>query len=95
VNGKKAILASWYTGVAYIFTVLLLILPFLSLDNIYLSLTSGIAVAIIAGFNYYYAVVKDEKFGARFWEMVILSFSVAALSFGVGWVLRLFLGIEL
>ncbi|MBN2742557.1 MAG: VIT1/CCC1 transporter family protein [Marinilabiliaceae bacterium] len=95
-NGKKAIKASWYTGVAYIFTVMCLIMPFLLLDNVYLSLslTLSAAALIIAGFNYYYAVVKDEKFGARFTEMILLSFGVAALSFGVGWALRHFMGIE-
>ena len=95
-NGKRAVTASWYTGIAYIFTVLFLIVPFLLGHNIYvsLSMTLAIAVAIIASFNYYYAVVKNEKFGARFVEMVILSFSVAALSFGVGWVLRAFFNID-
>ena len=95
-NGKKDINASWYTGVAYMLTVLLLILPFLVLSNVYLSLgiTLTVAVGIIASFNYYYAVVKNEKFGARFVEMIILSFSVAALSFGVGWLLRGVFGID-
>lgn len=95
-NGKKAVKASWYTGLTYIMTVILLIMPFLLLDNIYvsLSITLGIAVCIIASFNYYYAIVKDERFKARFLEMVLLSFSVAALSFGVGWALRSFFGIE-
>lgn len=96
-TGKHALKASWYTGLAYITTVILLILPFLTIENIYLSLgiTLTTAVAIIAGFNYYYAVVKDEKFGTRFTEMVILSGSVAALSFGVGWLLRHFFNIDL
>jgi VIT1/CCC1 family predicted Fe2+/Mn2+ transporter len=95
-NGKHAIKASWYTGLAYLLTVTLLIMPFLVLNNIYLSLSLTLitAVGIIAGFNYYYAVVKEEKFGTRFTEMVILSGSVAALSFGVGWLLRQFFGIE-
>jgi VIT1/CCC1 family predicted Fe2+/Mn2+ transporter len=95
-NGKKAIKASWYTGIAYIFTVLCLIMPYLLLDNIYISLglTLTAAALIIAAFNYYYAVVKDEKFGSRFTEMILLSFGVAALSFGVGWGLRYFMGID-
>jgi len=95
-NGKHAATASLYTGIAYMFTVALLILPFLLLQNVYLSLTITLctAVLIIAGFNYYYAVVKDENFIRRFSEMAILSLSVAALSFGVGILLRKFLGIE-
>ncbi len=95
-TGKHAGTASLYTGIAYIFTVALLILPFLLLHNIYLSLSITLvtAVLIIAAFNYYYAVVKDERFIRRFGEMALLSLSVAALSFGVGFVLRKFMGID-
>ena len=96
-TGKHAGTASLYTGIAYIFTVTLLILPFLLLHNVYISLaiTLTTAVLIIAGFNYYYAIVKDEKFIRRFAEMAALSLSVAALSFGVGYLMRRFMGIEL
>ncbi len=95
-TGKHAGRASLYTGVAYLFTVAALILPFLLLHHIYLSLciTLAVAVLIIAGFNYYYSVVKDERFTRRFAEMAVLSLSVAALSFGVGFLLRKFFGIE-
>jgi VIT1/CCC1 family predicted Fe2+/Mn2+ transporter len=94
--GKHAVKASVYTGIAYLFTVIILILPYLLIHNVYLSLclTLSAAVLIIAGFNYYYAVVKDEKFIRRFTEMAILSLSVALLSFGVGFILRQFFGIE-
>lgn len=94
--GKHAATASLYTGIAYLFTVGLLILPYLILHNVYLSLSITLctAVLIIAGFNYYYSVVKDENFVRRFSEMALLSLSVAALSFGVGFILRKFMGIE-
>jgi VIT1/CCC1 family predicted Fe2+/Mn2+ transporter len=94
--GKGAVKAAVYTGIAYIFTVTILILPFLLLRNVFLSLglTLSGAVLIIAAFNYYYSVVKEEKFIRRFSEMIILSFSIAALSFGVGFVLRKFFGID-
>jgi vacuolar iron transporter family protein len=95
-TGKHAGKASIYTGIAYIFTVLILILPYLLLRNVYLSLGLMLlgAVLIIAAFNYYYAVVKDEKFSRRFTEMISLSMGVALLSFGVGLLLRQFFGIE-
>jgi len=95
-TGKHAGKASFYTGIAYIFTVAALILPYLLLHNVYLSLSITLvtAVLIIAGFNYYYAVVKDEQFIRRFGEMALLSLSVAALSFGVGFLLRKFMGID-
>ena len=94
--GKHAVKASVYTGIAYIFTVILLILPYLLFHYVYFSLglTLLIAILIIAAFNYYYSVVKEEKFSRRFTEMVSLSMGVALLSFGVGLLLRKFFGIE-
>lgn len=94
--GKGALKASVYTGIAYIITVVVLILPFLLLKNVFISLglTLAGAVAIIAIFNYYYSVVKDEKFIRRFSEMALLSFGVALFSFGIGFVLRKFFGID-
>ena len=95
-TGKHAVKASVYTGIAYIFTVTILILPYLLLKNVYLSivLTLIAAILIIAAFNYYYSVVKEEKFTRRFTEMVSLSMGVALLSFGIGLILRKFFGIE-
>ncbi len=94
---RHAIKASVYTGIAYLFTVFVLILPFLLIGNPYISLALTLtgAVCIIAGFNYYYSVVRDERFGRRFGEMVFLSMGVALLSFGVGMLLRKFFGVEI
>lgn len=94
---KSAIKASIYTGSAYLMTVVLLILPFLLLSNIFLSLgiTIGTALAIIAVFNYYYSVAKDESFKHRFFEMAALSTSVAAISFLIGYLLNRFTGISI
>lgn len=95
-GGKHALKASIYTGFAYLVTVVILIMPFLLLDNLFLSLgiTLSSAVAIIAIFNYYYSVVKSESFQRRFSEMAILSLSVAAISFGIGYLLKIFTGID-
>ncbi len=81
----------------YLATVLLLILPYLLFGNylICLALTLGIAVSIIAAFSYYISVAKDEPFQRRFLEMAGLSLSVAGLSFGIGYLLRTFTGIEI
>jgi VIT1/CCC1 family predicted Fe2+/Mn2+ transporter len=95
-TSKNPVRASIYTGVAYLFTVLILILPYLVLTNYYLCLgcTLAGAVLIIALFNYYISVAKDEPFRTRFLEMAGLSLSVAALSFFVGFLLRTFLGVD-
>jgi len=93
---KNPVRASIYTGGAYLVTVLLLILPYLFLKNYYLCLgcTLAGAVLIIAFFNYYISVAKEEPFRRRFLEMTGLSLSVAALSFLIGFLMRTFLGID-
>jgi VIT1/CCC1 family predicted Fe2+/Mn2+ transporter len=93
---KTPVKSAAYTGIAYIITVLALIFPYLVFSNLYvcLGITLAIAIVIIAAFNYYISVAKDEDFKSRFGEMALLSLSVAVLSFGVGYVLRQVFGIE-
>lgn len=95
-TGRNPIRASIYTGVAYIFTVALLILPYLLVGNYFLCLALAllVAVLIIAGFNFYISVAKEEPFRRRFLEMAGLSFGVALLSFLFGYLVRTVLGIE-
>jgi len=93
---KQPVRAAIYTGIAYIITVALLVLPYLLFENYILDLaiTLTIAVIIIALFNYYISVAKGESFRARFIEMAALSLSVAAFSFIIGYFIRKWLGIE-
>jgi len=94
---KEPLKASIYTGVAYIFTVLFLIWPYLFFENYYVCLAWALigAALIIALFNYYISVVKDEPFKKRFLEMAGVSLGVASLSFLVGYVIRNILGVEI
>ena len=94
---KHPIRAAIYTGIAYVFTVAILILPYLLFDNYFLDLALALiaSVVIIAIFNYYISVAQDESFKDRFIEMAGLSLSVAAFSFGIGYLIRIFLGIEI
>jgi VIT1/CCC1 family predicted Fe2+/Mn2+ transporter len=96
-TGKNPAKASIYTGIAYIITVAILITPYLILDNYYvcLAVSLTLAVIIIALFNYYISVAKDEPFKKRFVEMAGISLGVAALSFVLGYVIRSTLGIEI
>jgi VIT1/CCC1 family predicted Fe2+/Mn2+ transporter len=97
VTTKNPIRAAIYTGIAYIGTVILLVLPYLLFENYYLDLTIALtmAVIIIAVFNYYISVAKDESFRERFLEMAGLSLGVALLSFIIGYFIRIWLGIEI
>jgi len=94
---KHPVRAAIYTGIAYIFTVAILILPYLLFDNYFLDLALALTagVVIIAVFNYYISVAQDESFKDRFIEMAGLSLSVAAFSFGIGYLIRIFLGVEI
>ncbi|MBN1779732.1 VIT1/CCC1 transporter family protein [bacterium] len=95
-NVKNPLKASVYTSLTYLVTVLLLVFPYLVLNNYFLCLgcTLASAVIIIALFNYYISVAKDEPFKKRFFEMAGLSLSVAGLSFFIGLLMRRFLGVE-
>ncbi len=95
-SSKKPARAALYTGVAYIVTVSVLILPYLLLDNYYVALAVvlGLAVLIIAAFNYYISVARDEPFRRRFLEMAGISLGVAAFSFVIGYLIRQVLGVE-
>jgi VIT1/CCC1 family predicted Fe2+/Mn2+ transporter len=93
---KHPVRAAVYTGIAYILTVAILILPFLLLHNAYVALavTLASAVIIIALFNYYISVAQGENFRQRFFEMAGLSLGVAALSFCISYFIRLWLGVD-
>jgi VIT1/CCC1 family predicted Fe2+/Mn2+ transporter len=96
-TSKHPVRAAVYTGIAYITTVSLLVLPYLFIQNYYLDLAIALttAVLIIAVFNYYISVAKGESFRARFLEMAGLSLSVATFSFIIGYFIRQWLGIEI
>jgi len=95
-SDSNALKASFYTGTAYIGTVLFLVFPYLILSNYLWSLSWTLANAaiIIFIFTYFNSVTKDLKFKKLFWEMIAISFGVAVFSFGVGLILRMWFGIE-
>jgi len=96
-NGSNAITSSFYTGFAYVFTVVILILPYFLFTNYFvcLGLTLTFVVLIILFFNYYISVAKDLNFSKRFWEMFTISMGVAAFTFGIGYLVRIFLGVDI
>jgi VIT1/CCC1 family predicted Fe2+/Mn2+ transporter len=88
--------ASVYTGVAYIVTVALLILPFLILTNPYYALFFTLvgAIMVIFLFTFYISVAKDLLFWRRFAEMLVISLGIAAISFVIGIFIRTVLNIN-
>lgn len=95
---SDALKSCTYTGVAYLITVILLILPYLLFGAAQyipaLICMLVIIIAIIAGFTYYTSVAQDQPFGSRFMEMAGISISVAVISFLVGILAKQFLGVE-
>lgn len=93
---RNPLKASFYTGVAYVAAVFILILPYLTLQNYYLCLGLALtgAILLIFVFTFYFSVVREISFKARFLEMACISLGVATLSFIIGLAVRMFLGIE-
>ncbi len=85
-----------YTGSAYLFTVILLVIPFLLISNAFLALalTIGIAISIIFFFTLYLSKLRHYNFKQRFFEMFGLSMGVAFISFIFGLIIRNFFGVE-
>ena len=88
-----------YTGVAYLITVVLLVLPYLLLGTsqyiLALAFMLLTVVLIIAGFTYYTSVAMDQPFKSRFLEMAGISITVAVVSFFVGILAKQFLGVDI
>ena len=86
-----------YTGVAYILTTLLLVLPFFLLDGIIPALASMFAGAFtaIVLYNFYVAVAKDDSFVRRTSQMLFITFGVAVISFAIGYAVHRYLGIDI
>ena len=94
---KSPTKASVYTGITYVLVVLFLISPYLILNNLYLALGLTILAALIVIFifTFYVSVAQDLPFQKRFWEMILISLGIAALTFGIGWLIRIFFNIEI
>ncbi len=95
-TNKNPLKASIYTGIAYIITVTVLILPYLLFKSYYAALAAMLitGVLVIALFNFYNSVVREESFLKHFGRMAAISLGVAVFSFGIGYLVRSVFGIE-
>jgi VIT1/CCC1 family predicted Fe2+/Mn2+ transporter len=96
-GGQNPLKSSIYTGIAYIITVFLLIFPYLIFANYLFCLGFTIvnALLVIIIFTFYISVAKELPFWRRFIEMASVSLGVALISFGIGYLIRVFIGIEM
>lgn len=94
---KHPLKAATYTGIAYMLTVAILLLPYLLTSSPLIALAFCLfnAALIILGFTYFVSVVRKESFLRGFREMILISFGVAAISFLIGWIARMWLNIDM
>ena len=98
-GNANAMKSAFYTGIMYIVAVFLLVLPYLLLpEDAYLPaliIMLVIVLLIIFVFTFYISVAKDLPFKRRFWEMAIISFSVAGFAFIIGLLIKQALSIDI
>ena len=94
---QSPIKAAIYTGIAYLFTVIVLVLPFFIFQSylVAIAMTLVNAILVIAVFNYYISIAKDLSFKKRFLEMATISLGVAVFSFIIGNIIGRVLGIDI
>jgi VIT1/CCC1 family predicted Fe2+/Mn2+ transporter len=95
-NRKEALKSSLYTGLSYAISVVLLIIPYFFVNNSFvcLGILFSIVIIIIFIFNFYISIAKDQPFWRRFFEMAIISITIALISFGIGFIVRKYLGLQ-
>ncbi|RME52288.1 rubrerythrin family protein [Candidatus Woesearchaeota archaeon] len=94
---KKPLTSAFYTGIAYLLTVIVLIAPYFIFKNPLVSLAVMLAavLCIIAFYTFYISTAKQLPFKRRFAEMALISLGVALITYGVGWVLRTTIGVDI
>jgi len=95
-EAKKPIKSAIYTGIAYIVTVILLVIPFFLINNVFvaLAITLSTAILIILGYTFYITTAKSLNFWKKFLEMTTISLTVAIISFAIGWLIKIYFGVD-
>lgn len=96
-DGTSPILSAIYTGVAYIFTVVFLVGPYFIFDSMNYALITMLlmTVLIIGVYTFYISVAKELSFWKRFAEMAAISLGVALISFGIGYLVKIYFGLDI
>ncbi len=96
-KGKSPRKAALYTGFSYITVVVLLVLPFLTISNLWGALGVMFAIAfLVIGFtSYYTSVLFERNFKRQLGEMMLLSIGVGFITFLIGSAFRAFSGVQI
>lgn len=93
----KPLTYSLYTGVSYILTTAILVLPFFIFETMAYSLIVMFVCAFLAivSYTFYISVAKDLSFSKRVIQMSAITFGVALISFFIGYIVKTYFGIEI
>lgn len=88
--------AAFCTGAAYLVTTAILLLPFFVFPKPFTSLIFSFifAALIIIGFTYVGSKIRHASFLRNCLQMLLITFSVSALSFFISWVAKTLWGID-
>lgn len=80
---KAPFKAASRTGLAYIIAVILLVIPYFTLNSAYYAtaVMFSMVVIIIASYTFYESKVHTESFRSKFFEMLTITVSVSVISF--------------
>ena len=94
-ENKEKLKTSLFEGLIYLITVFFLVTPFFLVDNYYFALgvTAINSFLIIAFFTYYVSVVKGLSIKKMFLTIVLITVSLGALAFVIGWIVTVVLGL--
>lgn len=95
-NHERALKSAFWTGIAYLFAVVFLVVPYLLISSPFMALAVAVidSIFVVFIYSYYISVANDQPFRKRFGEMVVLSTVVGIISFGLGYLVRILFGIE-
>lgn len=95
-NSRHPYTAAIYTGIAYLITVTLLLLPYFLLDSPFMALGCCLVTAgcIITAFTYLVSQIRQKPFLPYCLQMLTISFSVSAIAFGISWAAKALWGIK-
>lgn len=96
-NMRGAMRRGIMTGIAYVFTSIMLLMPFMFVVNPFVAVftTYIVGVFIIFIFNYLKSNMNHQRFWPAFTEMLVVCFLVTTVAFAIGESARILFGISI
>lgn len=94
---KDPLRGALYTGGAYLVTVAAVVAPYFFFENPQHALVTslGIVIGVIASFNFYISVAKNQSFARKFATMLLISLGTAGVTYLIGTVVRSYLHVAI